>query len=168
MLYGPGCESDKNMNDEHKARLEGIHNFRLLDERSGTAGQPADGQFSDIGEAGFEVVINLAMPDSDNASAEEGRLVAEQGMSYVHIPVDFESPRVTDYELFRSVMEGCRDRSVFVHCAANKRVSVFLYLFRTGLGAPHEEAWRDVLTLWTPDPTWTNFIAEVRDVGSLS
>lgn len=154
------------MNDE--TRLKGVHNFLLLDGRTGTAGQPSAGQFSDIGEAGFEVVINLAMPDSDNAIAEEGRLVAEQGMTYVHIPVDFESPRVTDYELFRSVMEGCRKRSVFVHCAANKRVSVFLYLYRTGQGVSQAEAWRDVLTLWTPDPTWMDFIARVREADSLS
>ena len=49
-------------------------------------------QFKDIQAAGFDVVVNLAMPDSDNALTNEGAVVSENGMTYVHIPVPWDAP----------------------------------------------------------------------------
>ena len=46
--------------------LSEICSFRAIGERLGTAGQPAESQFHAVYEAGFEVVINLALPTSDN------------------------------------------------------------------------------------------------------
>jgi deoxyhypusine synthase len=51
-------------------------------------------------------------------------------MSYVHIPVDFKAPASQDFRAFCRVMEAFDDRPVFVHCAANKRVSAFVFLYR--------------------------------------
>ena len=69
-----------------------IYNYYPLPNGLGSSGQPHPPQFADIRAAGFNVVVNLAMPTSDNALAEEGRLVSETGMTYVHIPVPWEAP----------------------------------------------------------------------------
>ena len=72
--------------------LSEIRNFRAIGERLGTAGQPSEDQFQSIRDASFEVVINLALPTSQNAMADEGSIVTGLGMSYVRIPVDFTAP----------------------------------------------------------------------------
>jgi protein tyrosine phosphatase (PTP) superfamily phosphohydrolase (DUF442 family) len=72
--------------------LNFIRNFLPLTDRVGTAGQPTTEQFSDIAAAGYEVVINLALPTSTYALPEEQSIVAGHGMHYVHIPVDSTRP----------------------------------------------------------------------------
>ena len=138
-----------------------ICNFRDVGERLGTAGQPTEEQFRSVREAGFEAVINLALPTSDNALANEGSVVTGLGMSYVHIPVDFTSPTSQDFRAFCRVMEAFDDRPVFVHCAANMRVSAFVFLYRVlrqGIGVA--EAERDLHAIWQPDEVWSRFIRE--------
>src|ERR1700689_82233 len=136
-----------------------IYNFRALDEKVGTAGQPTESQFRAIREAGFEAVINLALPTSDNAIANEGSVVTGLGMSYVHIPVDFKAPTTQDFRAFCRVMEAFDNRPVFVHCAANMRVSAFVFLYRVMF---HHiavvEAERDLHAIWQPDEVWSRFI----------
>ena len=53
-----------------------ILHFRAISPRLGTAGQPTAAQFAMIRQAGYDVVVNLALPTSDNALANEGGLVA--------------------------------------------------------------------------------------------
>src|SRR5688500_152696 len=76
----------------YMASLENIRDYLRLDDRLSTSGMPQAAQFADIGRAGFEVVINLALPTSDDALPNEGELVTRAGMTYVHIPVNFEKP----------------------------------------------------------------------------
>ena len=76
------------------------------------------------------MVINLALPTSDNALASQGSIVAGFGMAYVHIPVNFKAPVAQDFQTFRGVMKAFEGRRVFIHCAINMRVSAFVYLYR--------------------------------------
>lgn len=139
--------------------LSEIRSFRAVGESLGTAGQPTPAQFSMIREAGYEAVINLALPTSDNALPDEGSIVTGLGMSYVHIPVDFKAPTDQDFQAFCGVMETFADRHVFVHCAANMRVSAFVFLFRVlRQGVPRSEAERDLHAIWQPDELWNQFI----------
>jgi protein tyrosine phosphatase (PTP) superfamily phosphohydrolase (DUF442 family) len=142
-----------------------IYNFRALGERLGTGGQPTEGQFRAVREAGFDAVINLALPTSDNALAQEGSIVTGLGMSYVHIPVDFKTPTAQDFRAFCGVMEAFADRRVFVHCAANMRVSAFVFLYRVlRLGMAVSEAERDLHAIWQPDEVWSRFVQ--KQLGS--
>lgn len=139
--------------------LSEIYHFRAIGERLGTAGQPTEPQFQAIRQAGFEAVINLALPTSDNALANEGSIVARLGMSYVHIPVDFNAPTSQDFRAFSQVMEAFEDRPVFVHCAANMRVSAFVFLYRVlQEGVSAAEAEQDLHAIWQPDEVWSRFI----------
>jgi len=142
-------------------RIEGILNYLPISETIGTAGQPTEAQFAAIGADGYEAVVNLAMPDSSNALPNEGELVAEQGMDYVHIPVVWDAPTMADLERFFAVMEGYRDKKVFVHCAVNMRVSVFVLLYRVlRLGVPLGEARKDMLEIWAPNEVWQSFMED--------
>jgi len=141
--------------------LSEIYSFRAVNDRLGTAGQPTEGQFRSIRESGFDAVINLALPTSDNALEHEGSIVTGFGMSYVHIPVDFKAPAPRDFLVFCRVMEAFQDRRVFVHCAANMRVSAFVFLYRVlQQGVPRPEAERDLYAIWQPDEVWSRFIQD--------
>src|SRR5688572_16140357 len=141
--------------------LSQIYNFHAVGDKLGTAGQPTQEQLRLVREAGFEAVINLALPTSDNALANEGSIVTELGMSYVHIPVKFDAPTSQDFRAFCRVMEAFDERPVFVHCAANMRVSAFVFLYRVlrqGVALPNAQ--RDLHSIWQPDEVWSRFIQQ--------
>ena len=143
------------------ASLSEIHSFRAVGDKLGTAGQPTQEQFRHVREAGFEAVINLALPTSVNALVNEGSVVTGLGMSYIQIPVEFKAPTAQDFRVFCRVMEAFDGRPVFVHCAANKRVSAFVFLYRVlrqHVATP--EAEHDLHAIWQPDEVWSRFIQE--------
>lgn len=154
------------MNQEQDP-LKQIQAFLLLSDRVGTAGQPTVAQFTDIRAAGYQSIVNLAQVHSTDAIPEEGEIVTQLGMEYVHIPVDWETPTLDDVTQFFEVMDQRSDSQVFVHCAKNMRVSAFMYLYRVlrQQMAP-EEAQQALLQIWQPIPHWQAFmdraIAEVN------
>lgn len=145
------------MNDS----LEAIYNYRRASPRLATSGQPTEDQLSAIAAVGFEVVINLALHDDPRYSlADEPGTVRGLGMDYVHIPVKFAHPTAEDFNAFAAAMQQSRQRQVWVHCAANMRVTAFLGLYRV----LHEnwqepEAFQLMHQLWKPDEVWAAFIA---------
>jgi len=75
----------------------------------------------------------------------------------------FSSPQPADFDRFVEVMDSCRGRKTFVHCALNWRVSVFVALYgerRLGWSAATSESL--MTTFWNPDEVWTAFIARCR------
>ncbi len=145
-------------------KLHTINNFIAVSDTMATAGQPTAEQFALIAAAGFQAVINLAIPDSDDALEDEARIVQSLNMDYVHIPVAWEAPSIADIEQFFAALDNHQGQKIFVHCAANKRTAVFVFLYRVmKVQQPCKEAFPDVMKIWTPDARWTNFIEQVLD-----
>jgi uncharacterized protein (TIGR01244 family) len=147
--------------------LEEIHNYRAVDERLATSGQPSEEQLAEIAGAGFETVVNLALHDDPRYSLpDEAGTVEGLGMEYVHIPVDFGAPTAGDLEAFFVAYEAHRDGKVLVHCAANWRVSAFVGLYRTlREGVPREEAFAQLYELWQPNEVWADFVERMLAAG---
>ena len=142
--------------------MDQILNFVQLTDSIGTSGQPTAEQFGDIAAAGYSVVVNLAVPDSHNAVANEGSLVTATGMTYVNIPVKWDDPTLRDLQRFIRTMRAFEGERVFVHCAMNLRVSAFLYQYLTiEKGLPPERARSPILEKWAPqmDEVWKRFLA---------
>ena len=76
--------------------LNHIRNFLRIDDRLATSGMPRPDDFAALRQAGFDVVINLALPTSDNALPNEGELVSAQGMTYVYAVVSRRSRGVIE------------------------------------------------------------------------
>jgi protein tyrosine phosphatase (PTP) superfamily phosphohydrolase (DUF442 family) len=124
-----------------------------------TAGQPTVEQFSEIKAAGFETVINLALVTSTNALPNERTIANDLGMEYYHIPVEWERPKLENLTDFFEIVERCRGQSIFVHCAANMRVSAFIYLYhRLQRQMSHAEAIHYLHQIWSPNEIWQAFI----------
>ena len=139
--------------------IKAIFAFHAVGPELGTAGQPSAEQFLVVRGSGYQTVINLLPEDSKYALADERAVVEAQGLRYHHLPVAWEAPTAADFERFCALMQDEAGRRVFVHCAANKRVSAFVYLYRVlRLGVPKSEAARDLARLWEPDRVWSKFI----------
>lgn len=144
---------------QNSDRLSEILNFLQISEKLATAGQPTVMEIRSIADAGYETVINLALPTSDGAIVNESQIVQSLGMEYIAIPVIWESPTIADLDKFLQVMEQRQQQRIFVHCAKNMRVSVFVYLYRRlRLNHNDEQAIVDLHKIWQPNETWQNFI----------
>jgi protein tyrosine phosphatase (PTP) superfamily phosphohydrolase (DUF442 family) len=144
--------------------IENIKNFLAVGERLGTGGQPIEVQLAEVAGAGYKVVVNLGLLDPKYCLPDEARLVASLGMEYHHIPVKFDDPQFADFERFTELMTSFGTQRVFVHCAANMRVSTFVALHHQRcLGWSSERANDHAKTFWEPNETWLRFVALCRE-----
>jgi protein tyrosine phosphatase (PTP) superfamily phosphohydrolase (DUF442 family) len=138
-----------------------IYNYRQAAPDLATSGQPREDQLAAIAGAGYEVLINLALHDDPRYSLpDEATSVKELGLQYIHIPVRFDAPSTSDLSKFFAAMTSHKDRRVWVHCAANMRVTAFLGLYRCLCeGWAEEPAFALLREIWQPDEVWSAFIA---------
>ena len=143
------------------AMISEIYNYRQATPDLATSGQPREEQLPAIAAAGYEVVVNLALhEDPRYFLKDEASSVRGLGIEYVHIPVQFDAPTERDLALFFETMDRCKNRRVWVHCAANMRVTAFLGLYwRLREGWPEQRAFALMRDVWHPNPVWSTFIA---------
>jgi protein tyrosine phosphatase (PTP) superfamily phosphohydrolase (DUF442 family) len=138
---------------------ETIYNWRRLDDRITTSGQPTEPQLADIHALGVRHIVNLGLHTHDKALPDEAASVGRLGMTYIHIPVDFQNPTDQDFEQFCSVMERLNDVPVHVHCIANYRVSAFFYRYRRDvLRMDETQARGEMEAIWHPEGVWAAFV----------
>lgn len=151
------------MSDEtgSDSSLSEIYHFLQISEKLATAGRPTEEQLAMLKEAGYGVVINLALPNQPHALLNEAEVVAALGMKYINIPVVFSGPTADDLDQTMDALDAHADQKVFLHCIANYRVAAFVYLYRVlRLGVPKEEAKVQLYQVWQPDEVWAEFIEE--------
>ena len=138
---------------------ETIYNWRRLDDRVTTSGQPTEQHLADIQALGVRHVVNLGLHTHEKALPDEAASVSRLGMTYVHIPVDFQNPTDEDFAKFRSTMEQLKEVPVHVHCIANYRVSAFFYRYRRDvLGMDESQARAEMEQIWHPEGVWATFV----------
>ena len=147
--------------DLSRDSVEGIFNFVEIREGLLTSGQPTEAQLALVRAADVRRVINLAPHHAENALADEAGTLAALEMEYTHIPVDFQAPTDADFEAFCQAMQSVGDENVLVHCAANMRVSAFIYRYRRDvLNEDDDRIRRDMERIWEPFGVWKEFLAE--------
>ena len=138
---------------------ETIYNWRRLDDRVTTSGQPTESQLAEIHALGVRHVINLGLHSHEKALLDEAASVSRLGMAYIHIPVDFQHPTDRDFDQFCSAMKQLEEAPLHVHCIANYRVSAFFYRYRRDvLGMNETQARADMEEVWKPEGVWAKFV----------
>ena len=133
-------------------------NLITVSTRIDTSGQPSDKQLAGLKQAGYDMVINLAPPQSLGSIANEGSLVAASGITYINIPVDWNEPDMDDFDLFTDILDQAGPRQILVHCQVNKRASLFTFLYRVAHeNADVDQAYENVTAIWSPEPHWLEF-----------
>lgn len=141
--------------------LHDIYKYRRAEEHIATGGQPTVEQLATVAAAGCSTVINLGLHEADYALSDERSTVESLGMQYVHIPVVWKHPTPEDLTRFSQTLSAFEGQDLFVHCAANVRVTVFIALdrvVRQGWAAERAMATVDLATL---PPPWQQFISDV-------
>jgi len=137
-----------------------IQAFRRLSSLLATSGQPEPAEIAAIGRAGFKHLINLAMPSSPGALANEATLAEQAGLCYLYLPIDWEAPELEQAARLFEALERAAGEPVFVHCAKNMRVSALLSAYRMVRGGvPCRAARADLHAIWQPNHTWRTFVA---------
>ncbi len=149
--------------------IEDIYHFLRLNDRLFTSGMPTEEQLGDASMQGVQVVINLAMPDSERALHNEESVVKSLGMRYIGIPVKWEHPTRGDLDAFMNAMDAHKADKLLVHCQANYRVTGFMTLYRVlRLGWEPAEAFKDLRRIWNPEeyPVWKKFLEDNLPAGT--
>jgi protein tyrosine phosphatase (PTP) superfamily phosphohydrolase (DUF442 family) len=141
-----------------------ILNWRRWDTRISLSGQPTEGQLSTLAQSGVVQIINLGPHSNDGALDDEAASVAQLGMEYVYIPVDFSNPTEADWTAFCAAIDAAPDAPLHVHCIYNARVSAFFYRFALeGRGGDVDMAFKLMDGIWRPGGVWARFIGKPED-----
>ena len=134
-----------------------------------SSAQPTADWLAKVKENKYDLVVNLAPPQSHGSIANEGGIVGSKGVPYVNIPVDFSKPTAEDFRLFSEVLKANRERNVFVHCQVNMRGTVFTFLYRViHEGADPRESLAKLQSVWNPDGVWKRFLEETLKANGKS
>ncbi|WP_394779716.1 protein tyrosine phosphatase family protein [Undibacterium sp.] len=158
LLFGNPAAQAQNTN---AAAIKQPDNFVAWRTGLSSAAQPSRKYLEQAAQLKYDVVINLAPPESWGSLENEGALIGKQGLAYVNIPVSFEKPRAEDFELFSGMLKAAEGKNVLVHCQANFRGSSFVFLYRVIVEKiPVQEAATKLTGVWVPDAAWKKFIQQ--------
>jgi len=144
--------------------IQDIYNFRQVDDRLITGGQPTEDQLRAAAAEGVTTVINLAPIDEERSLPDEAGLVRSLGMAYHYIPVDWSNPTARDFETFEQVMQQPAGKTL-LHCVANLRVTTFYALYalkHLGWTEAQADAFRASTWQGRNHPVWEAFVAEMK------
>lgn len=141
-----------------------ILNWRRIDDRLTTSGQPSAEQFKHIHALGVTAIINLAHSDNANAMPDEAGIIDGMDMDYVYIPVDFAAPTEADFDQFCAAMDKFRDQLVHIHCIYNARVSAFMTRYTRDVLRQDVSEMRAVMdSIWRPGGVWVEFLSDQQN-----
>jgi len=137
-------------------------NLIPISKRIDTSAQPSAQQLAGLKQAGYDLVVNLAPPHTPGSIENEGSLVASSGITYINIPVDWNNPQISDFDLFSDILDNAGQRHILVHCQVNRRSSLFTFLYRVAHeNADVDQAYENVTSIWSPEPHWLEFANKV-------
>lgn len=124
-----------------------------------TSGQPSAAQLGLLASLGIEAVIYLAPPTVSDAVRDEPAILARQGIRYLNIPIPFDAPEESHFDVFAKAMGELKERKLLVHCQVNMRASTMVFLYRTIVGkeAP-AVAYESVSRVWSPQGPWRRLV----------
>jgi protein tyrosine phosphatase (PTP) superfamily phosphohydrolase (DUF442 family) len=140
------------------------YNFRKVSDSISTAGLLSEDQLKQLGDEGYEAVINLLPDKHDYAIKNEASLVKAQDIVYEYIPVDFAAPTEKDYQLFSEKMSELSNRKIMLHCAANYRVSAFYSIYaylNHDWSATQVKEFMSSIWNVTEHPVWEEFVSRM-------
>jgi protein tyrosine phosphatase (PTP) superfamily phosphohydrolase (DUF442 family) len=159
-LIAVACELSAADNDEVHAGP--VMNYHRIDERLVTGGHIIDDGLAALKAEGVTVVIDLR----DKPPRGQEETLAEQGIEWINVPIEWNDPETIDFERFKKAMQAHQGDHVLVQCQANYRASAMTYLYRVVVEQVDENtATEDLYAVWTPseeNQRWSDYIAEIK------
>jgi protein tyrosine phosphatase (PTP) superfamily phosphohydrolase (DUF442 family) len=144
--------------DNHDEHAGPVMNYHRIDERLVTGGHVVGDGLAELKAQGITVVIDLR----DKPPKGQKEKLAEQGIEWINIPIEWDDPEAIDFERFSEVMTAHQGDHVLVQCAANYRASAMTYMYRVVVEQVNQdEAGKDLYAVWNPseeNQQWTEYI----------
>ena len=163
LLLSLCAAAQDDLDKRDKVESSGIFNVTWIDNQLSSSGQIHAEHARLLQSLGVKTVVNLAVYNEEY-NGSENQWVVERGMTYIHLPVDFDRPTSSDLERFYQLMDAIADETVWVHCIANYRASAFTYLYRINeRGDSRKDAKAVLDQIWTDElldeyPQWTELM----------
>jgi protein tyrosine phosphatase (PTP) superfamily phosphohydrolase (DUF442 family) len=144
--------------------VKDAYNYRQIDDRLSTSGLLSLHQLDELGQEGYQIVIDLLPHDNEWAVEGEQGVIERQDIDYRYIPVDFDEPLGSDYDQFEQALASTGTAKTHVHCAANMRVSAFYAIYGSRkLGWTEAQARAFIAETWNLGdfPVWDAFVTEM-------
>jgi len=164
LLFSFCAAAQDDLDKRDKVESSGIFNVTWIDNQLSSSGQIHAEHAPLLQSLGVKTVVNLAVYNEEY-NGSENQWVVEHGMTYIHLPVDFDRPTSIDLERFYQLMDAIADETVWVHCIANYRASAFTYLYRINeRGDSRKDAKALLDQIWTDElldeyPQWAELMA---------
>ncbi len=104
-----------------KVDLPGAVNFTRVNATIACGGAAQPEAFAELKRQGFASVINLRTPGEPLVDTE-AQIVANAGLSYIHIPLTGASPEPEQIEKFLREVQKPENQPAFIHCGSGSRV----------------------------------------------
>jgi protein tyrosine/serine phosphatase len=120
-----------------------IKNFGCINQNYYRGSQPEGQQYVDLAKMGIRTVINLT---SDDANADEKKMVEAAGMKYVQIPMTTHVPPTpAQIAEFMKIANDPESQPVYVHCVGGKhRTGVMTAIYRMNDGWTADQAFKEM------------------------
>ena len=165
LVFVSTAVAENKLSAREQVQSSGILNATWVDDQLSSSGQIAPEHVPLLQSLGVRTVVNLAVYNEEYNGSENEWLV-KNGLTYIHLPVDFERPTSSDLKRFFQLMDALADEPVWVHCIANYRASAFTYLYRiTKRGDSKADAKALLDQIWTDElrdeyPQWAELMAK--------
>jgi protein tyrosine phosphatase (PTP) superfamily phosphohydrolase (DUF442 family) len=135
-----------------------IYNYFQYTETLSAGAQPTADQILDLITDGYEVIVNISPSSARNALANEAALVERTGMYYAFFPVDCSNLQPIHYLTFAGIMNGVKDKKVFVHCGGNIKSSNLLHMWDVlANGKDEKESLQTLYKIQKPEAKWFEY-----------
>ncbi|MBP1663480.1 MAG: hypothetical protein H6Q19_620 [Bacteroidetes bacterium] len=144
-----------------------IEKYYLYNSKLASGAQPSEVQFAELKEQGFEAIVNLSPASTRNALTNEASVIEKTGMYYIHFPVDCSNLKKFQYTTFEGIMNGLKDKKVFVHCGGNIKSSNLIHMY--DVLANHQDEKKSLQTLYNiqqPEDKWFEYFKLMGMEGS--
>ena len=124
----PACNMPL-IDETQKNELSALPNFRRVNDKVCTGGQPQLAHLEKLKAEGVKVIINLRPPNEHEGAQEEAK-AKELGLRYYNIPVVYLQPKDEQATEFLKLTDDLKSEQIFIHCAAAIRVGAFWMIRR--------------------------------------
>jgi uncharacterized protein (TIGR01244 family) len=142
--------------------LEGALNYTRVDAVVACGGATSPAALAELKQRGFRSVLNLRQASEPNANVEEeGRMVRDLGMTYLHIPFDGSKPTPQPIESFLAALDEPDHLPMYIHCGTANRVGAMWFVKRVLRDRwPFEKALTEAEAIGLTNPVLRTYMME--------
>ena len=145
-----------------------IENYYQYSETLASGAQPNIDQLSHLKNGGFEVVLNISPVSARNALQNEAEVVEQLGLDYIHFPIDCSNLRPIHYKTFEGIMNGVKDKKIFVHCGGNIKSSNLIHIYDVLVnGKDEKQSLETLYKIQNPEQKWFDYFKSLGMKGDM-